>query len=65
MNGQADSAAVFSRWVNGVLSGSGWSAATVGQAAVSTRDDLATAALADGLAAAAWGLARHGKADGR
>jgi hypothetical protein len=65
MSGQADGGAVFSRWVHTVLSGSGWSAASVGQAACSPRDDLVTAALADGFAAVQWGLARHGKAEGR
>lgn len=61
MSGEAD-AAVFRRYADAVLAGSGYSAATVGQAASSPRDDLVTVALADGFTAAAWGLARTEKA---
>jgi len=46
----------FTAWADSVLAGTGWSAATVRQAAEHVRDDLATAALADGFAAAARGL---------
>jgi hypothetical protein len=56
--GEAD----FARWADSVLAGTGWSAASVREAAQRGRADLATAALADGFAAAARGLA---DADGR
>ncbi|AOS94711.1 MULTISPECIES: hypothetical protein [Mycobacterium avium complex (MAC)] len=59
MSGRVDDAAVFTRWANTVLAGTGYSAATVGHAESNPRDDLATQALADGFAAAAWGLARQ------
>lgn len=47
----------FAQWAESLLAGTGWSVDTVGQAADRDRDDLATAALADGFAAAACGLA--------
>ncbi|MFV8141879.1 chemotaxis protein [Mycolicibacterium senegalense] len=47
----------FVQWAESLLAGTGWSVDTVGQAADRDRDDLATAALADGFAAAACGLA--------
>jgi hypothetical protein len=50
-------AAEFTAWAESVLAGTGWSAATVREAAERGRDDLASAALADGFAAAARGLA--------
>ncbi|OOK65153.1 hypothetical protein BZL29_7931 [Mycobacterium kansasii] len=43
-----------------MLAGTGWTAATVREAAECGRADLATAALADGFAAAARGLADAG-----
>ena len=61
MSGQADDAAVFTRWANAALAGTGYSAATVGHAESSPRDDLVTQALADGFTAAAWGTARQTK----
>lgn len=54
MSGQP---ADFGAWADAVLAGTGWTAASVRQAAQRGRDDLATAALADGFAAAAKGLA--------
>ncbi|AYE99519.1 chemotaxis protein (plasmid) [Mycobacterium paragordonae] len=42
-----------------MLAGSGWDAATVGDVARSSRDDVLTAALADGLGAAAWARERR------
>ncbi|OFJ54262.1 chemotaxis protein [Mycolicibacterium grossiae] len=39
-----------------MLAGTGWTPATVREAADRPRDDLATAALADGFCAAARGL---------
>ena len=56
MSGRAG-AAEFTAWADSVLAGTGWSAATVREAAERGRDDLASAALADGFAAAARGLA--------
>ena len=53
-------AAEFTAWADSVLAGSGWSAATVREAADRARDDLVSAALADGFAAAARGLADGG-----
>ncbi|AGB27357.1 hypothetical protein Mycsm_07263 (plasmid) [Mycobacterium sp. JS623] len=47
----------FTRWADTVLAGTGWTAHTVREAAQRERADLATAALADGFAAAARGLA--------
>jgi hypothetical protein len=47
----------FTAWVESVLAGTGWSAATVRDAAGRPGDDLVTAALADGFAAAVHGLA--------
>ncbi|OJZ63579.1 chemotaxis protein [Mycobacterium paraffinicum] len=44
-----------------MLAGTGWTVATVSEAAQRPRDDLATAALADGFAAAARGLADAGE----
>lgn len=61
MSGQGDDAPVFRRYADAVLAGTGYNAATVGRAASHPRDDLVSAALADGFAAAAWGLARVGK----
>lgn len=47
----------FAQWAETVLAGTGWTAGTVRSAAQRDRADLATAALADGFAAAARGLA--------
>ncbi len=63
MSGQAGGAE-FAQWVDAVLAGTGWTPATVREAADRPRDDLATAALADGFAAAARGLAAE-DADGQ
>jgi hypothetical protein len=57
-------AAEFSQWADSVLAGIGWTPATVREAADRPRDDLATAALADGFAAAARGLADPDSAGG-
>lgn len=46
----------FAQWADSVLAGTGWTAGTVRSAAQRGRTDLATAALADGFAAAARGL---------
>lgn len=46
----------FAQWADSVLAGTGWTAGTVRNAAHRGRTDLATAALADGFAAAARGL---------
>jgi hypothetical protein len=54
--------AYFAQWADSVLAGTGWTTASVREAAQRGRADLATAALADGFAAAARGLA---DADGR
>ncbi len=51
----------LAQWADSVLAGTGWSAASVRQAAQRGRADLATAALADGFAAAARGLADAGE----
>lgn len=51
----------FAQWANAVLAGTGWTVVTVSEAAQRPRDDLATAALADGFAAAARGLADAGE----
>lgn len=61
MSGQAG-AGEFAQWANAVLGGTGWTPATVREAADRPRDDLATAALADGFCAAARGIAaaEHG-----
>ncbi|MUL61250.1 chemotaxis protein [Mycobacterium sp. CBMA 213] len=40
-----------------MLAGTGWTASTVREAALSDRNDLATAALADGFATATRGVA--------
>ncbi|OBJ81652.1 chemotaxis protein [Mycobacterium sp. 1245852.3] len=56
MSGRAG-AADFAQWADTVLAGTGWTTATVREAAQRGRADLATAALADGFAAAARGLA--------
>ena len=53
-------AADFAQWADSVLAGTGWCAATVREAAQRGRADLAAAALADGFAAAARGLADAG-----
>jgi hypothetical protein len=53
-------AAEFTAWADSVLAGTGWSAATVREAADRGRDDLAGAALGDGFASAARGLADGG-----
>lgn len=45
----------FTRWAASVLAGSGWTLDTLGQVSGSDRDDLATAALASGFAAAVRG----------
>lgn len=50
-------AAEFAQWADSVLAGTGWSAATMREAAHGGRADLVSAALADGFAAAARGLA--------
>ena len=50
----------FTQWADGLLAGTGWTLGTVRGAAERDRDDLATAALADGFAAAARGLVRAG-----
>lgn len=47
----------FASWADAVLAGTGWTAATVREAARRPDDDRATAALADGFAAAARGRA--------
>lgn len=47
----------FTAWVEAMLADTGWTAATVREAAHRGSDDLASAALADGFAAAAHGLA--------
>lgn len=44
-------------WADAVLAGTGWTVGTVREAARRTEDDCATAALADGFAAAARGVA--------
>jgi hypothetical protein len=54
----------FTAWADSVLAGTGWSAATVREAAQRGRDDLVTAALADGFAAAARGLTNPGDSAG-
>lgn len=48
----------FTQWADGLLAGTGWTLGTVRGAAECDRDDLASAALADGFAAAAKGLAQ-------
>jgi hypothetical protein len=63
MSGRAG-ASEFTQWANTVLAGTGWTPATVREAADRPRDDLATAALADGFVAAARGLAAN-DADGQ
>ncbi|GAB4666388.1 chemotaxis protein [Mycobacterium intracellulare subsp. yongonense] len=60
MSGRAGSAD-FVQWANAALAGTGWTVATVREAAQRGRADLATAALADGFAAAARGLADAGE----
>ncbi len=52
----------FTQWADGLLAGTGWTLATVRGAAEGSGDgdDLAAAALADGFAAAARGLAQVG-----
>ena len=51
----------FPQWADSLLAGTGWTLATVrGAAAAAGGGDLAAAALADGFAAAAKGLARAG-----
>ncbi|RUP26141.1 MAG: chemotaxis protein [Mycolicibacterium sp.] len=51
----------FTQWADSLLAGTGWTLATVrGAAAAAGGGDLAAAALADGFAAAAKGLARAG-----
>lgn len=47
----------FTTWVEAMLAETGWTAATVREAAHRGRGDLVSAALADGFAAAAHGLA--------
>lgn len=60
MSGRA-ATADFAQWADTVLAGTGWTAATVRDAAQRGHTDLATAALADGFAAAARGLADRGE----
>lgn len=50
----------FTQWADSLLAGTGWTLATVRGAAAAAGGDLAAAALADGFAAAAKGLARAG-----
>lgn len=50
----------FTQWAEAMLAGTGWTLATVRGAAECDRADLASAALADGFAAAARGLAHAG-----
>ena len=52
--------AEFGQWANAVLAGTGWTVDSVRQAARGEHADLASAALADGFAAAARGLADTG-----
>lgn len=47
----------FTAWADAVLAGTGRTVGTVREAARRTEDDCATAALADGFAAAARGVA--------
>lgn len=47
----------FAQWADTVLAGTGWTVGTVRAVAQRDRADLASAALADGFAAAARGLA--------
>jgi hypothetical protein len=54
----------FTAWADSVLAGTGWTPATVRDAADRPRDDLATAALADGFAAAARALTCAGEGAG-
>lgn len=54
----------FTQWADALLAGTGWTLATVRGAVERDRDDLATAALADGFAAAARGVARADGVDG-
>lgn len=54
----------FTAWVEATLADTGWTAATVREAADRARDDLASAALADGFAAAARGLTTVSGTDG-
>jgi len=49
----------FTQWADSLLAGTGWTLATV-RGAAAGGGDLAAAALADGFAAAAKGLARAG-----
>ena len=53
----------FTQWTDAILAGTGWTAASVRDAAARCRSDLATAALADGFAAAARGLADAGQCE--
>lgn len=50
----------FTAWVDSMLAGTGWSAATLSGIAVHAGDDLAASALTDGFAAAARGLVHDG-----
>ena len=54
----------FTAWADTVLAGTGWTVATVRDAARRAEDDRATAALADGFAAAARGVAVEQGGDG-
>ncbi|SIJ22585.1 Uncharacterised protein [Mycobacteroides abscessus subsp. abscessus] len=47
----------FPHWVNAVLTGTGWTAETLRDAAASEDTDLATVALADGFGAVAQAMA--------
>lgn len=63
MSGQRPARSRFDEWADSVLAGTGWTADTVRSAATRGRDDLATNALADGFAAAAYALAAPGDDD--
>ncbi len=59
MSGKRAARLGFADWADAVLAGTGWTASTVREAALSDRNDLATVALADGFATAARGAADH------
>lgn len=50
----------FTVWVESMLAGTGWSAATISQVGQRGGDDLAASAMADGFAAAERGLGHDG-----
>lgn len=64
MSRQRPAPSRFGQWADSVLAGTGWTADTVRAAASSDRDDLATRALADGFAAAAFALTASEAAEG-